>query len=325
MNSTSSAMNTQTEGTGGASPGAIVARRSAWATLRSEWKRSEARWGYIFVAATLIPIFIFSILPMLSVFYYAFTDYSIFGRTTEWIGFANFGEAMDNRLFWQTVRNTFQFTLLSVPLRLGLGFGAALLLNRRIAGISFVRAVYYIPGLTSAVAIAVVWMWMFDPRLGMVNVVLNLFGVTGKNWLRDPNTAIYALIGVSVWSTFGMSMIIYLAGLQGIPTSYYEAAQIDGANRISLLRHITWPLLRPVTFYLFVTGVIGAMQMFTLVIVMTQGGPLDRTTTLVHQIYLNAISFNRMGYASALSLVLFGIILVLTLINIKFFSSDIEY
>jgi ABC-type sugar transport system permease subunit len=159
----------------------------------------------------------------------------------------------------------------------------------------------------------------------MANVILNLFGVASKNWLRDPATALNAVVAVSVWSGFGMTMIIYLAGLQGIPASYYESAQIDGANSWQLLRHITWPLLRPVTFYLFVTGVISAMQIFTLVLVMTQGGPLDSTTTLVHQIYMNAIQFNRMGYASALTLVLFSIILVLTLVNLKFFSSDLEY
>jgi ABC-type sugar transport system permease subunit len=168
-------------------------------------------------------------------------------------------------------------------------------------------------------------MWLFDPRLGMANVFLNLFGIASKNWLRDPATAMWAIIAVSVWSGFGVTMIIYLAGLQGMPDTYYEAAKIDGANRWQLLRYITWPLLRPVTFYLFVTGVIGAMQVFSLVLVMTQGGPLDTTTTLVHQIYLNAMTFNRMGYASALSLVLFVMILILTLINLKFFSSDVEF
>jgi ABC-type sugar transport system permease subunit len=303
----------------------LPVRRGPLASLRREWQRSEARWGYIFAAATLVPILIFSVLPMVSVFYFAFTDYSVFGKTTDWIGLANFQEAFDNRVFSQAVGNTFRFTLLSVPARLALGFFIAVLLNRQFRGISLVRAVYYIPGLTSAVAIAVVWMWLFDPRLGMANVILGLLGIAGKNWLRDPATALHALVGVSVWSGFGMTMIIYLAGLQGIPASYYEAAQIDGANSWQLLRRITWPLLRPVTFYLFVTGVISAMQVFTLVLVMTQGGPLDSTTTLVHQIYLNAIQFNRMGYASALTLMLFAIILALTLVNVKFFSSDLEY
>jgi multiple sugar transport system permease protein len=302
-----------------------TARQGLVASLRREWRRSEARWGYIFAAATLLPILIFSVAPMLSVFYFAFTDYNIFGETTDWIGLANFEEAFANRVFGKAVGNTFHFTILSVPARLALGFLIAILLNRRFRGISLVRAVYYIPGLTSAVAIAVVWIWLFDPRLGMANVILNLFGVASKNWLRDPATALNAVVCVSVWSGFGMTMIIYLAGLQGIPASYYEAAQIDGANSWQLLRYITWPLLRPVTFYLFVTGVISAMQIFTLVLVMTQGGPLDSTTTLVHQIYMNAIQFNRMGYASALTLVLFCIILVLTLVNLKFFSSDVEY
>jgi ABC-type sugar transport system permease subunit len=273
----------------------------------------------------LLPILIFSVAPMLSVFYYAFTDYSVFGVTTDWVGLGNFREVFTSELFGITVRNTLQFTLFSVPLKLALGFFIAILLNRKIFGISLVRSIYYLPGLTSAVAVAVVWIWLFDPRLGMANSLLGLLGIEGRNWLSDPTTAMWALIAVSVWSGFGSTMIIYLAGLQGIPDVYYEAARIDGASRWQLMRHITWPLLKPVTFYLFVTGVISAMQVFTLVLVMTQGGPLDSTTTLVHQIYLNAIVFNRMGYASALSIVLFAIILVLTLINVKFFSEDVEY
>lgn len=296
-----------------------------WLSIRSELARPESRWGYLLSAVTLLPILIFSVIPILSVFYYAFTDYSVFGLTTDWIGLENFKEIAENELSLITLRNTLQFTIFSVPLQLALGFFVAVLLNRKLFGISLIRSVYYVPGLSSGVAISVVWMWLFDPRLGMANAVLNLFGIESRNWLSDPSTAMWALIAVSVWSSFGSTMIIYLAGLQGIPEVYYEAAMIDGANRGQLIRYITWPLLKPVTFYLFVTGVISAMQVFTLVLVMTQGGPLDTTTTLVHQIYLNAIVFNRMGYASALSVILFFLILVLTIINIKFFAEDVEY
>lgn len=296
-----------------------------WRVFRHELKRGEVRWGYILSAFILIPILIFAILPMLSVFYFAFTDYSIFGKTTDWVGLANFREAFASDRFLKTFGNTFRFTLLSVPARLLVGFSIALLLNRRIRGISVVRSIYYVPGLTSIVAIAVVWMWLFDSKLGMANVVLNIFGIQSKNWLRDPATAMPALIAVSIWSGFGGTMLVYLAGLQGIPLSFYEAAKIDGANRRQLLRHITWPLLRPVTFYLFVTGVISSMQVFGLVLVMTRGGPLDTTTTLVYEVYLNAVKFSRMGYGSTLSLVLFVMIAVLTIINIKFFSSDVEF
>ena len=297
-------------------------RAKRWRAFRKELRRSEVRWGYILSAMVLIPVFVFAIIPLASVFYFAFTDYSIFGKTTDWIGLANFREAFSKSLFRTSLGNTFQFTIFNVPLRLLTGLFIALLLNRRIRGISIIRSIYYIPGLTSVVALAVVWMWMFDPKLGMANVVLNLVGMQAKNWLRDPNTAMTALILVAVWSGFGGTMLIYLAGLQGIPETYYEAARIDGAGRWALLRHITWPLLRPVTFYLFVTGVIGSMQMFGLVLMMTQGGPLDTTTTLVYDIYLNAMQFSRMGYGSAMSLVLFVLIAILTAINVKFFASD---
>ena len=297
---------------------------ASWQTFRQELRRSEVRWGYIFAAITLIPVIIFAVIPMLSVFYFAFTDFTVFSPKADWVGTRNFQEAVDSELFLQALRNTLEYALYRVPSTLVVGLLVAVLLNRRVRGISVVRAIYYLPGLTSVIAVSVVWLWLFDPRFGMVNVLLEQVGIPAHDWLDNPATAMQAVATVSVWMGFGYVMLVFLAGLQGIPTMLYEAAAIDGANRWQMFRYITLPLLQPVTFYLFVTGVISSLQVFGIIMVLTQGGPLDRTTTLVHQIYLNALTFDRMGYASALSLILFIIIMVLTLINVKLFSREIE-
>jgi ABC-type sugar transport system permease subunit len=205
------------------------------------------------------------------------------------------------------------------------GFMTAVLLNRRVRGISFVRGAYYLPVLTSTIAMGIAWMWLFQPQAGLISHIVRFFGGKPKDYLGSPETAMTAVIGVAVWKAFGSRMLIYLAGLQGIPESLYEAAKIDGAGRWHLLRHITWPLLKPVTFYLLITGVIGSLQVFGLIMIMTQGGPAFRTTSIVHQIYLNAFKFNRMGFASAMAVLLFIGIAVLTYVNWRFFSSEIEY
>ncbi len=221
-----------------------------------------------------------------------------------------------------------KYVVVYVPAVMLVGFLTAILLNRKIRGISFLRGAYYLPVLTSTVAMGIAWVWLFQPQVGLVSIIVRFFGGTPRNWLGRPETAMYAVIGVAVWKGFGSRMLIYLAGLQGIPESIYEAARIDGAGRWHLLLHITWPLLKPVTFYLFVTGIIGSLQVLQLIMVMTgssAGGPAFSTTSIAHQIYLNAFKFNRMGYASAMAVVLFCAVGVLTLLNWKFFSSSIEY
>ena len=266
--------------------------------FRAEWRRSEVRWAYALILPAVLPLLVFTVLPVLGAIGLSFTHFDAFSATMRGAGTANYSEAFGNELFRITIRNTIQFTLGFVPLSMAVGFTAAILLNRRIRGISFLRGAYYLPVLTSTIAMGIAWMWLFQPQVGLVSLVLKLVGVQPKDWLNSPFTAMQAVIGVAVWKAFGGTMLIYLAGLQGIPETYYDAAKVDGAGRWQILRFITFPLLRPVTFYLFIIGMIDSLQVFDLVMIMTEGGPAFRTTTIVHQIYLNAFKFNQMGYAS---------------------------
>ena len=293
--------------------------------FRAELRRSEVKWAYALILPAVLPLLVFTVLPVLGAIGLSFTYFDAFSATMRSAGTANYNEAFGNELFRITIRNTVQFTLGFVPLSMAVGFAAAILLNRRIRGISFLRGAYYLPVLTSTIAMGIAWMWLFQPQVGLVSLALKVVGVQPKDWLNSPFTAMPAVIGVAVWKAFGGTMLIYLAGLQGIPETYYDAAKVDGAGRWQLLRFITFPLLRPVTFYLFIIGMIDSLQVFDLVMIMTEGGPAFRTTTIVHQIYLNAFKFNQMGYASAMAVLLFIAIAVLTYFNWRFFSSSLEY
>ena len=293
--------------------------------FRAELRRSEVKWAYALILPAVLPLLVFTVLPVLGAIGLSFTYFDAFSATMRSAGTANYNEAFGSELFRITIRNTVQFTLGFVPLSMAVGFTAAILLNRRIRGISFLRGAYYLPVLTSTIAMGIAWMWLFQPQVGLVSLALKVVGVQPKDWLNSPFTAMPAVIGVAVWKAFGGTMLIYLAGLQGIPETYYDAAKVDGAGRWQLLRFITFPLLRPVTFYLFIIGMIDSLQVFDLVMIMTEGGPAFRTTTIVHQIYLNAFKFNQMGYASAMAVLLFIAIAVLTYFNWKFFSSSLEY
>lgn len=293
--------------------------------FRAEWLRSEVKWAYALILPAVLPLLVFTVLPVLGAIGLSFTYFDAFSATMRSAGTANYSEAFGNELFRITIRNTVQFTLGFVPLSMAVGFTAAILLNRRIRGISFLRGAYYLPVLTSTIAMGIAWMWLFQPQVGLVSLALKVIGIQPKDWLNSPFTAMQAVIGVAVWKAFGGTMLIYLAGLQGIPETYYDAAKVDGAGRWQILRFITFPLLRPVTFYLFVIGMIDSLQVFDLVMIMTEGGPAFRTTTIVHQIYLNAFKFNQMGYASAMAVLLFLAIAVLTYFNWRFFSSSLEY
>jgi ABC-type sugar transport system permease subunit len=281
--------------------------------------------AYLILIPSVLPLLIFVVLPLFGAVVLSFTSFDAFSLQIQPVGLANYIEAFESPLFHITVRNTLEYMAGYVPLQMLVGFFAALLLNRKIRGISFLRGAYYLPVLTSVIAMGVAWSWLFQPQGGLVSQIVKALGGQPKDLLGSPHTAMPAVVGIAVWKTFGRSMLIYLAGLQGVPEMYYEAAKIDGAGSWHMLRHITWPLLRPVTFYLFIIGVIDSLQVFGLIMILTNGGPAFRTTSIVHQIYLNAFRFNRMGYASSMAVLLFLGIAVLTYLNWRFFSSTVEY
>jgi multiple sugar transport system permease protein len=229
---------------------------------------------------------------------------------------------LDQPLFWKSMAQTGIFILGLVPLRMAIALGLALLLNQKIGGLAFYRALYFTPVVTSMVAVSIVWLWIFDPSWGVANWILESFGLPPSQWLSDPNSALPSLIVMTIWKTVGFEMVIYLAGLQGIPASLYEAAAIDGAGRWRQFRHITLPLLTPTTFFILVTAVIGAAQIFDQVFVMTQGGPLRSTYVIIYYLYEEAFRFFRMGYAAAIAWVVFAIVLVLTLLQWRFLRRD---
>ena len=281
--------------------------------------------GYLFVAPAMVIFFVFTLLPVAIALYLSFTNYDVFTKM-DWIGFDNYQFTLfEDELFRTALVNTVVYTVWSVPLSMAIGLGAALLLNQKLRGLGLYRTIYYVPVVTSMVAVAMIWLQLFDPLYGVISNALEAIGIKGIDWLGDPNLAMPSIIAVSVWKVIGWNMLIYLAGLQGIPDYLKEAAAIDGANRWRTFWKITLPLLQPTTFFIFVTSLIGAFQVFDVVYVMTGGGPANATTTLVHQIYNAAFKALDMGYAAAMSFVLFGIILVVSLFSMRATRGEVSY
>jgi multiple sugar transport system permease protein len=280
-------------------------------------QKREALWAYVFIAPWIVGFLIFTIGPMLASLYYSFTDYDIISAPV-WKGLANYQKLLFNDpLFWHSLKVTIKFAAMALPLNLVIGFLIAVLLNQKVPGVNIWRTLYFLPSVIAGVAVALLWVRIFNARIGLINPILQeYFGVQNPpGWLQDPNWAVPALVIMSLWSVGG-SMIIYLAGLQGVPTTLYEAAKIDGANTAQRFWNITIPMMTPVIFYNLVLGLIGAFNYFTEVYVATSGDGGPVRSTLFYNLYLyqNAFRFFEMGYASAMAWVLFVIVLIVTLL-----------
>jgi multiple sugar transport system permease protein len=232
----------------------------------------------------------------------------------EFVGLENYQTLWKDPLFWLSLRITLIYTAVHVPLAIAGGFALALLLNQDIRFVALWRTVFYLPAVVSGVAVALLWLWVFNPELGLANRFLSLFGIEPLGWLLSTRWALWALIIISLWNVGG-GIVIYLAGLQGIPTELYEAAHIDGANGWRRFWSVTVPLMTPVLFFQMIVGMIGAFQVFTNPLVLTQGGPANATLVYVLYLYQNAFSFFKMGYASALAWILFLLALALTILS----------
>ncbi len=279
--------------------------------------------GYLFISPFILGFIFWFAAPALMAVWLTFTDWNLISDP-EYVGFENILKLWGDSLFWQSLKVTTVFTLISVPVSLVLGFILALLMNARVRGISVFRTVYYLPSIVPAVASAVLWAWILNTEFGLLNVLLTAIGLPKVQWLQDPDWALPALILMSLWG-LGGSMIIYLAGLQGIPEVFYEAAKIDGASRWRQLVHITIPLMSPVIFFNLIIGIIGTFQIFTAGYLITDGGPQNSTLFYVLYLYRNAFEYLDMGYAAALAWVLFLIILLLTLIVFKYVGGMVHY
>jgi multiple sugar transport system permease protein len=287
-------------------------------------ERRQAAAGYLFVLPAMAVFLVFTLLPVAYALFLSFTNYDVFTRQ-DWVGTINYEDVFQDELFWRALVNTVTYTVWTIPLSMAIGLGLAVLLNQKLKGLGLYRTVYYIPVVTSMVAVAMIWIQLFDPLYGVISNAVESIGIKGIDWLGNPDLAMPSIIAVSVWKVVGWNMLIYLAGLQGIPEHLKEAAAIDGANRWQTFSRIVFPLLQPTTFFIFVTSLIGAFQVFDQVYVMTGGGPANATTTLVHQIYKAAFVALDMGYAAAMSFVLFGIILIVSLFAMRSMRTEVAY
>lgn len=285
--------------------------------LRRKKKIGNEAAGYLFIAPYYLFFIYMLLLPILNTVINSFTNYDLYEKR-DFVGLRNYVDLIHDSLFIQALGNTLFYSVLYIIPSMGLGLLLALLLSNEGKGFKFFRAAFYIPYVISMVCASTIWMWIFDPANGILNQILKVFGRPGGTWLKDPDIAMYCVVFVSVWKSLGYCMLINLSGIKGIPGYLYEAAQLDGANRFQRFIHITLPQLSPTIFFLFITSCISSFNVFEQVNVLTAGGPLNKTTTIVHQIYTRGFTQFKMGYASAMSVVLLLIVSIITLVNFKY-------
>ena len=277
---------------------------------------SDAKAAYWLILPFFLFFTLFVLYPLLQNFLHSFTNYNL--ATRDFIGLSNYTRLLRDKSFLHAVANTFTYTLFSIVPLMALGFVAALCVNRQTGGMYAARTVLIYPYVASTVTASMIWLFMYNPDAGLFNKLLEAVGLPRSDWLFDEKLALPCLIAMGIWKNIGYVMLIFLAALQSVPPSLYEAARVDGAGFVSRTVHITIPSIRPVTFFLLATLSIEGFKTFDQVRIMTNGGPVDATTTITHQIYMRAFSEFKMGYASAMSVVLFLLVLGITLLNLKF-------
>jgi len=292
--------------------------------LRPRTSAARKTWmGYLFISPFILGFLLWFVAPTVTSIWMVFQDWDMMSPP-RFVALENFSTMFHDDLFWQALKVTAIYTVLSVPLGAVLSFSVALLMNTKVRGINVFRTLYYLPVVVPAVAGSILWAWMLNTEFGFINILLRALGLPKVRWLVDPNLALLSLTLVSLWG-IGSTMVIYLAGLQGVPTLYYEAAEIDGAGRWAKLRHITIPLMSPVILFNLITGIIGSFQVFTAGYLITGGGPDNATLFYVLHIYRTGFKNFHMGQASALSWVLFVIIVALVALIFKYIGGSIYY
>lgn len=284
-----------------------------WNSGFQKWK-----WVAVFLAPSLIGLLVFIVYPIIASLWLAFQDWNMLSAP-KFIGLANFQELFQDQDFWRALRYTLTFVVLYVPSVFVIGLGLALLLNQKVRGMIIVRTSTFLPVVASWVVVSLIWKWIFNPSYGLINYGLGLLGIQGPDWLFQPQTALYAMVITSIWKDVGYIALLYLGGLQSISETYYEAAQIDGAGRWRVFRSITLPLLSPTMFFVAITLLINYFQMFEQVwlMPMTDSAADRQLKVIVTEVVRNAFSYNRMGYASAMSWVLFVLIFVITFVQFR--------
>ena len=289
--------------------------------MKTKIKNKDGLCAVFFLAPALIGLSVFTIYPLLESLHISFTSWDLFSDKV-FVGLKNyidfFHDSTGRKVFWNTV----VFTLLAVPIQIVISFFLAVALNQKIRGIRFFRGAYFLPSIASMVSISIVWQWLFNTDFGIINYVIKLFGGQAIPWLTSPSYSLWTIIIVSCWKGMGYNMMIFLAGLQGVPATYYEAAEMDGCTGLSRLIRIVVPLIKPTTLYVSITCVINSMQVFDQVMIITGGGPARSSSVLVQYLYENAFDYYKMGYASAIGWVMAIFIFILSIIQFRVMSSS---
>ncbi len=276
--------------------------------------------GYLLIAPAFLIYGLFVLVPILVTIGMSFTDFNL--KTFSFVGFQNYIDLFSDNVFVKSLLNTVLYSVITIPISMALGLALASLLNQKLRGRGFFRTLFYMPNIFSMVAVSMAWLYLFDTNNGILNRILDIFGIAPIGWVTSSSTALLSIVIMSVWNTTGYNMILFLSGLQSIPEYLYEAASIDGATRFRKFVNITIPQLAPTTFFVFVMACINSFQVFGQVLIVTNGGPLNSTTTIAHQIYKNGFEYYKMGYASSQAVILLIIILLITLVNFKYGRSS---
>lgn len=307
----------------GRHPSTGVASVSKWGGLRR--RVGDALMGYLFLLPAALVLVTFQYIPAIDIFRLSLTNRLLLRPFSDYIGLENYQRLISDARFWNSVWNTIYFVGGSVPLQIAFALMLAMALAGTLKGVGFFRTIFFMPVAGSLVALSVVWEWIYHPRLGALNSILSTFGVSRIDWLASSSWAMPAIILLVVWTGTGYYMVIYLAGLMDIPDMYYDAARIDGANRWQMFWRITWPLLTPTTYLILILQVINSFQVFTTVYVMTGGGPARATEVLVFYLYQRAFESMEFGYASAIAVVLFVGLLIMTLLLRTLYGRRVIY
>ena len=287
-------------------------------------RSSDGRWALLFLGPTLLGLAVLSAGPILATLAISVTDWDLL-TAPKFSGLDNYLQLLSDHRFQVALRNTFFYTIVSVPLGLVIALGLAMALNTKVRGIAFIRTAYFLPVVTSTIAIALVWQWIYSANGGLLNEILGAFGIPTQKFLSDPTLALPSIIAMSIWQGLGINIIIFLAGLQGIPADLLDAASVDGAGSWARFRHVTLPLLTPSIFFTTVLSLISSFQVFDQIYVLAKPKPTEWTITVVYFIYENGFRFFKMGYASAASWVLFLIVAVLTFIYFRSQNRWVHY
>ncbi|MFD0711510.1 carbohydrate ABC transporter permease [Paenibacillus sp. GCM10027626] len=287
-------------------------------------RRTDMMWGYIMIAPLMLGLLVFYVWPVFQTFFFSFTEWGAFGKY-KWSGIDNYEKLLTDPNLLKAFRNTLIYIIFTVPVGIFISILVAVLLNQRIRGLTLYRTLYFLPVVTMPAAVAMVWKWLYNADYGLLNFGLSKIGIQGPQWLTDPKFALYSVIIVAIWSSIGHNMIILLSGLQGISSSYYEAASIDGAGTMYQFFRITLPLLTPTIFFVSVISLIGAFQVFDLIFMMVGNIVIDSTQSIVYLFYKYAFMQNMKGYASAIAVILFLIIMGVTYVQMKLQKRWVHY